>query len=158
MKGNTIAEAIAVCGADLMGEGRFDAGDVVLAVRLRYPELVEQESHRLVDKAILAATKRWLRGATATDEDETLPGLAIPRAISVPKPNKPGDYYYAPAAHATWTELVLHGQILQQNVDHAEAALDAYEAELERVQPLMESDAGLTYGEAVERIGRSAAA
>lgn len=150
----SISHAVADTAARLMKHGRFNAADVVSCVRAEYPVLVAQQERHLADKAILAQAKLWLRQLDVDEDDDgdspVLP-LGLPRAIAVPD-TATGDFYYIAAEQATWAELKAGLEQRQVNKIRAEAALEAYEAEMARVQPLMESNPAMTYGEACERL------
>lgn len=145
----TINAAVVDVANRLMKQGRFNVADVVSLVRVRYPQVVAAHERALVDQSIQRTAKAWLRSLEG-DEDEPdvdmpmLP-LGLPRAIAVPSAD---GYYYVATEHATWAELMAGREERHENVDRAEKALKRYDAELARVQPLMEDDPQLTYGEA----------
>lgn len=147
----TISQAVADTASRLMKHGKFSAPDVVSLVRAEFPHLVARQERHLADKAILAQAKMWLRQLDVDEDDETTPALPLgmPRAIAVPDVTT-GDYYYIASDQATWSELQAGLEQRQVNKIRAEAALEAYIAEMTRVQPLMEADPSLTYGEACE--------
>jgi len=149
----TISQAVADTAGRLMKQGRFNAPDVVSLVRSEYPLLVARQERHLADKSILAQAKAWLRQLDIDEDDQDIPALplGLPRAIAVPDVTT-GDFYYIASDKATWPELLAGLDQRRVNKIRAEAALKAYEAEMERVQPLMEVDPTLTYGEACERL------
>ena len=148
---DSINQAVAEVAARLMKHGRFNVADIVSCVRAEHSVLVARQERHLADRSIMAQAKLWLRQLDVDDEDGDVPTLALglPRAIAVPEDDGNGFYYIA-AENATWAELFAGREQRQVNKIRAEAALQAFETEMARVQPLMEADLTLTYGEACE--------
>jgi hypothetical protein len=84
----------------------------------------------------------------------SFPGIeGLPSAIAIPAD---GGTYYVRSDKATWSELLVGRQVRVENVQAAQAKLDAYDETLEALRPFMESDDRVTVAAAVEAMKAAA--
>lgn len=125
----------------LSDERTVSVPSVVARVMDDYPELVATEQVRLAREAITRWVKALARNESETGSQLTLAGF--PAVIAVPTgpdEDEEGDveYRYMRTTKAVWPELAAGRAVRVANVSRAQARLDAYEAALEEVRPIME--------------------
>lgn len=133
---------------------RFTVAELVEEVQQRFPDVIEEETSRLVFNALSQAARRIVK-ALSSDEDEpeqlSLPDLHLPSTIAVR--SEDGDTIYVPTQIATWEELLAGKVEREHNVDAAQRKLDFYNTALQRLAPLMENDPDCTVEDALRREG-----
>lgn len=111
-----------------------EAPVVARQVMADYPDLVANESDRLVFTAILKEIKQIARDEA--EQSSQLSLFGFPSVIAIPVPDD--GFHYMQAAKAQWVDLTAGAQIRADNVRRAQAKLDTYNGALDRVRPVME--------------------
>ena len=122
--------------------------DVADRIMEDYPDVVSQESERLVRSSIVRMLKD--NANRETEESSQLSLFGFPSVIAVPVTDD--GYVYMQSMKATWADLSSGAQIRETNVRRAQARLDQYNGALEHVRPIMEGT-DVTLAEAVEQLG-----
>jgi hypothetical protein len=87
---------------------------------------------------------------SSDDEQQQLPGLAIPRILDI---ETEGETCLMRAEFAVWGELQAARSMRTLNVDRAVAALAEYDKALDRVRAAMEPFPAKTLGDAMAELG-----
>lgn len=148
----TLNSILTECATSLLAtEDEVDVDTIVACAYGQYGEVFAEERERLVWDAARRIAKNVMRSLSDDDESgqQRLPGLHLPSAIAVPKPD--GSYIYVQTEKATWSVLRLGRLTRATNVDHAKTKLDQYDESLDRLRPFMETDALCTVTEALRR-------
>jgi len=123
-----------------------DIPSVVRTVMDTYPDLVAQESERLICQALRRELNELAR--KETEDGCQLELFGFPSVIAVPQE---GDgYHYMQTTKARWEELLSGKQVREDNVRRALLKLDTYRNALDHVRPVMESTQ-LTFAEAYRK-------
>lgn len=154
---DTIAKAIS-----LTVERELDNNDsahpraCVRRLRQDFPELVEAESERLLDKALHERFRNALNKTAGAAGQMVLPGLgAIDRTITIP--DGEGDFAFKRIEKATADDLIADASILRENANSATRAAARAEQRNEVLLPLMEKHGFETASEAIAFLMQSEA-
>ncbi len=137
---------------------RVEATDVVLRARRQHADLFEMETERLIMQAARRIAKEVMKDLSEDDESSTssqltLLDLALPTAIALPATDEGGDgFTYIRSDKATWSELLVGGNVRDRNVERAQAKRDAYWESVDVLRPIMEKQPNLTVAEAMRII------
>src|SRR5207253_6600704 len=130
-------------------QDQVEAIQVVFQARQMAGDVFASEQDRLVLQAAERIAKAIMKGLTENDNSQLgLPGLTLPSAIAVPQ-DEEGGYYYVRTDKAHWPELLAGRELRVENVQRAQAKLDAYEESLRLLRPVMEDDVEMTVGDAL---------
>lgn len=151
----TVRSILRECATDLLDTEPSVTVDQVVACAYRHHgDVFEDEAERMVLAAAKTIVANLMRDLTEDDEQQTIPGLGLPSAIAVPDPD---GTYYVRADKARWHEVLAGRQSRAENVEAAQAKLDAYDDTVDLLRPYMERNEQLSVSQAV-RIMRSEAA
>lgn len=146
----TLNSILTECATDLLDtEDVVDVDQVVACAYSRYGDVFTQETERLVLDAARRIARNVMRDLSDDDTEQRLPGIHLPSAIAMPRPD--GSFGYVSAEKATWAVLQAGRELRITNVDRAVAKLDLYDATLARLRPFMEADPNLTVMDALRR-------
>lgn len=147
MIARSLHEAISRTATEVLSEGRCTVQEIALRVEHGYPSLVEAEAGRLVHQHIKHIARRVMRELTEEDDQDALPGLALPVVIAVP--HEDGEIRYIRTDRATWGDLQAGMWLRDENIKRAVARRKSYLATMNRLRPHMEGDPKLTVADAL---------
>ena len=121
--------------------------------RLERERLIMQAAERIVKQVMKDLTEDDDNGRSPSACQLLLLDLALPTAIALAYEDGAGDgFVYVRAGKATWSELVVGGEIRDRNVERAQAKHDAYWESVDYLRPVMEKQPNLTVAEALRTI------
>ena len=120
--------------------------DIIRTSMVEHPDDFATESDRLVRNAAKREVTDVLKDLTDDDGTGqlTIPGLSLPTVIAIPIE---GGYVYKPSAVCGWVDVVAGRAVRADNVSAAQAKLDNYDDNINRLRPVMEGTS-LTVAEA----------
>lgn len=148
----SVHSILRTCATDLLDtEPTVTVEQVVNCAYRRHGGEFTDAAEKLILASARAIVANLMRDLSSDEGDAqlTLPGLDLPSALAIPAPS---GTYYVRTDKATWTELVLGREVRAENVDRAQAKLDAYDESLETLRPVMEDDPTLSVADALDRL------
>ena len=142
------------CAVDLLAaETKVSAEHVVRCAYRRHGDLFAEATERMVLEHARRIAADIMRSFSEDDGGDqlTIPGLGLPTAICVASPD---GTYFVRTDKATWPEIEAGERQREQNVEAAQAKLDAYREGKETVRPYMEHDHCVSVADAIETMRR----
>ena len=131
--------------------GRPEAREIAQHIVDNYETEYAQYQTETSWSGLVRIVKDHLRKMSGGDANLqlSLPGFDFPAVIAVRDDKR---VYYVLSANATLSELEAGELERIENVDAAQAKLDAYRSSLDRVRPTMLPNPSMTLGEALRKI------
>lgn len=137
------------------GGSKFEPADVRTQLMHDHPQIIRDHFEHLGNRQLLNEIKSILRAWSEDDhtsnDQMTLPGIALPTAIAIPAENESG-YVYRSTSSATFEDLLAAEHVRLKNVERAQARLDQFRESLETLRPYMEHDRLVTVADAIEQM------
>lgn len=139
------------CMTDLLDtEPNTTVEHIVRCAYKNNPDVFADRAEEMMLDSARALVRAMLRETSEDDDQLTFVGVGLPSTICVQTPD---GTYYVRSDKARWHELQAGRNLRFDNVTSAQRKLDAYEAVLEDLRPLMEHNETLTVADAVARLG-----
>ena len=123
--------------------------DVADRIMEDYPDVVSQESERLVRSSIVRMLKD--NANRETEESSQLSLFGFPSVIAVPVVGS--GFVYMQSMKATLRDLTSGAEVRELNNRRTQVRLDQYNGALDLVRPIMEGNPEMTLAEAIVSLG-----